>query len=170
MLIVPALFTFLALNILGFLVRRNLGDPTVQSAAHALTGALSIVLLALGAVELLMDWYSGMLMERMAAMQQLFGTSWMLKTAALNLILSMAALNVHVSSRESRLLQRMLVLLIVVALGLEVVMPTPIITPGWETTIVPSWTWVTMLTFLIGGLVCLWIIVKWKLIPETRKS
>ena len=170
MLIVPALFTFLALSILGFLVERNLGDSKVRAASQTLIGALSITLLALGAVELIKDWQSGILFERMAVMHRFFGGSWMLKTAALNLILLMASLNIHIRSRESRLLQRLLLMLIVVALVLEVIMPTPIVTPGWETSIMPSWTWVTMLTFLIGSLVCLWIIIKWKLIPETRES
>ncbi len=170
MLIVPALFTFLALSILGFLVEKNLGDSKVRSASQAFIGALSIILLALGAVELIMDWQSGILFERMAAMERFFGKSWILKTAALNLILLMASLNIHISSRESRLLQRLLLMLIVVALVLEVIMPTPIVTPGWETSIMPSWTWVTMLTFLVGSLACLWIIIKLKLIPETRES
>ncbi|MBX2874807.1 MAG: hypothetical protein KTR30_21970 [Saprospiraceae bacterium] len=168
MLIVPALFTFLALSILGFLVKKNLGDSRARSASQALIGALSIILLALGAVELFQDWYSGLLQERMAAMQRLFGMGWMLKTIALNLILLMASMNIHIRSRESLLLQRMLLILIVMALALEVIMPTPIITPGWETTIMPSWSWVTMVTFLIGSLACLWIIIRWKLIPETR--
>lgn len=170
MLIVPALFTFLALNILGFLVKKNLGDSKVWSASRAFIGALSIILLALGAVELIRDWQSGILFERIATMERLFGRSWILKTVALNLILLMASLNIHISSRESRLLQRLLFMLIVVALVLEVIMPTPIVTPGWETSIMPSWTWITMLTFLVGSLVCLWIIIKWKLIPETRES
>ena len=87
MLIVPALFTFLALSILGFLVEKNLGDPKVRSASQAFIGALSIILLALGAVELFQDWYNGMLQEKIAVMQRLFSQGWLLKTAALNLIL-----------------------------------------------------------------------------------
>ena len=169
MLIVPALFTFLALSILGFLVEKNLGDSSVRSASQALIGALSIILLALGAVELFQDWYSGMLWEKIAVMQRLFSKGWLLKTSALNLILLMASLNIHMLSRSNKLLQRMLLMLISLALILEIIMPTPIVRPGWETTITPSWTWVTMLTFLIGSLVCLWMIVKWQLIPETRK-
>jgi|GEM_PF-4506999 len=167
-MVVPALFAFLAISILGYLVEKNLGDPRVRSASQAFIGALSMVLLALGAVELFQDWYSGMLQEKIAVMQRLFSQGWLLKTAALNLILLMASLNIHILSRSNKLLQRMLLMLISLALILEIIMPTPIVRPGWETTVMPSWTWVSMVTFLMGSLICLWIIVKWKLIPETR--
>lgn len=167
-MVVPALFAFLALSILGYLVEKNLEDSTVRAASQALIGALSIILLALAAVELFKDWYSGMLSERLAASFRLFGTAWIVKKIAVSLILTMASFNIYAPARGNGQLQRMLVMLISLALVLEVIMPTPIITPGWETKIVPSWSWVSMLTFLLGSLLCLWIIVKWKLIPEAR--
>lgn len=167
-MVVPALFAFLALSILGYLVEKELEDSSVRSASRALIGALSIILLALGAVELFKDWYGGMLSEKLAASFRLFGTAWLVKKIALNLILAMASLNIYARARGNGQLQRMLVMLISLALVLEVIMPTPIVTPGWETKIVPSWTWMSMLTFLLGSLLCLWIIVRWKLIPEIR--
>ncbi len=167
-MVVPALFAFLALNILGYLVEKNLEDSTVRAASQALVGALSIILLALGAVELFKDWYSGMLSEKLAVSLRLFGTAWVVKKIAVSLILAMASLNIYARSRRNGQLQRILVMLISLPLILEVTVPTPIVTPGWETKIVPSWSWVCMLTFLLGSLLCLWIIVRWKLIPEIR--